>query len=92
MLHSRKFTFSARGISRAEIIRNDQTQHRIAQKLQRFVMKLPSLVLRPWRHLFVRPGAVRDGALQQGTVLKLVSENVFQGVEIRKFYSLFLQS
>jgi hypothetical protein len=34
---------------------------------------------------------VRDRALKQRAIFKLVSENGFESIEIRKFDSLFLQ-
>ena len=87
MLHAREFAFSAGRISFAEIVSDDQTQHGIAEKLECLVVKLARLIFRARRHLFVCPGAMRDGPLQQSAVLKLVRENGFQQVEVRKFES-----
>jgi hypothetical protein len=91
MLHARKLAFRAGGISLAEISGDDESQHRVAEKFERFVMELTRLVLGSGRDLFVRPRAMRDSPFQQGTVLKLVTEDRFQAVEIRKINSLRFQ-
>jgi hypothetical protein len=54
-------------------------------------MKLARLIFRSRRHLLVGPGSMRNSTLQQGSVLKLVRENGFQEIQIRKCNSLFLQ-
>ena len=91
MLHSREFTLSAGGIGPAKIGGNYQTQHGIAEKFERFVMELTSLIFRSRRYLFVGPGAMCYGALQESAIFKLVSENCFEEVEVRKCNPLFLQ-
>src|SRR6185503_5618919 len=91
MLHARQFAFRSGWISFAEVSGDDQTQNGIAEKLKRLVVELTRLVLGSGRDLFVRPRAMRDCSFQQGTILKLVTENGFQAVEIRKINSLRFQ-
>jgi hypothetical protein len=54
-------------------------------------MEPARLIFRARRNLFVGPGAMRNGTFQQGTVLKLVTENRFQQVKVRKCDPLCLQ-
>lgn len=91
MFHAREFTLSTGGISFAKIGRNYQPQHRIAEKFQCFIVELTSLVLGSGGNLFMGPGTMGDSAFQQRPIFKLVTENGFQEVKIRKFNSLFFQ-
>jgi hypothetical protein len=54
-------------------------------------MEPARLIFRTRRDLFVCPGAMSKGTFQQGTVLKLVRENRFQQVKVRKCDPLCLQ-
>lgn len=54
-------------------------------------MKLTRLILSARSNLLVGPGTMRDGSFQQRAILKFITENAFQEVEIRNFDSLFLQ-
>ena len=54
-------------------------------------MKFARLLLVAGRNFLVRPRTMRDGTFQQGTIVKLVTENGFQAVEIRKINSLRFQ-
>ncbi len=54
-------------------------------------MESARLIFRARRDLFMGPGAMRNRTFQQGTVLKLVAENRFQQVKVRKCDPLYLQ-
>ena len=54
-------------------------------------MKTACLIFRSGSDLFVRPGPMRDGPLQQRAVTKVVRKSRFEQVEVRKLNPLFLQ-
>ncbi len=54
-------------------------------------MEPARLIFRTGRDLFVGPGAMCNSTFEQGTVLKLVRENRFQQVKVRKCDPLYLQ-
>ena len=89
MLHSREFAFSATWIRVAKIIRNDQTQHRVAQKLERLVVKFTSLLFVSGRNFFVSPGTMSNGTFEQSTIVEVVSKNRLEEVEIRNRFGIF---
>ena len=82
MLHARKFTLCAGGIGIAQIVCNDQSEHRITEKLQRLVVKLTCGLLVSRRYLLVRPGAVSDRSFEQSTICEVISQNRFEEIEI----------
>ena len=82
MLHTRQLTFSPSRIRTAQIICHHQTQHGVAEKLERFVVKFARLVFVAGRNFLMRPGTVRDGPFEQSTIFKLVSQNGFEESEI----------
>src|SRR4051812_48732251 len=59
VLHPRQLTFARMRISLEEIVGDDQSEHRIAKELQRFVVQVARIFLRPRRNLFMRPRAMR---------------------------------
>ena len=61
----------------------DQPQHGLAYELQGCVMKAAGLFLGARRNPLMGPGAVRDGAFQQTTVLELVAEDFFKLLQVR---------
>ena len=73
------------------MIGNNQPQHRISEKLQSFVVQPPRLFFGSRRHLFVRPGTVRDRALKQRAVAEVVTQDSFQKVQIRNSFFDLLQ-
>ena len=83
MLHAREFALGTARIRIAKVIRHYQTQHRIAEKLERFVMQFTGVQFITGRNLFMGPRTVRDGPLKQCTITKLVSQNCFEEVQIR---------
>ncbi len=80
VLHARKLAFIGLRISPEEIVRNNQTQNRVTEELKRFVMQMPSGLGESWRHLLVRPRAVRHRLRQQIRIAKSIADYLFQRV------------
>src|SRR5205807_1562048 len=75
MLHARQFAFGGAWISAEEIFSNDQPQHRIAEKLHCLIVQVARLRAGAWRHLLVRPRAMRHGLRQQRRIAETIIEN-----------------
>jgi len=80
VLHARKLAFARLRIGFEEIIRDHQTQNRIAEELKRFVVQIPGVVRESRRHLFVRPGTMRHRLGQQIMIAESIADHFFQGV------------
>ena len=73
MFHARKLAFCNLRVRTAKKVRNNQSQNRVAEKLQRFVVQLPRLFFIAGGNLFVRPGPMSYGTLKQGSIAKIIS-------------------
>ena len=70
---SRQDAFGRRRITAEEPVRHDQSQHRVAQKLQPLIVLLQAP--------FVGKGAVGEGLLEQRAVLEPVAETRFESLD-----------
>ena len=60
----------------------NQPENRIAQKLQRLVMKHPRLMLISRSYLFMGPRSVSDSSFQQSAIAEVVGKDGLEEVEI----------
>jgi len=74
MLHARKFSLRDLRMSTAQIVRNNQSQYRVAEKLQCFVVQLSRLFLIARGDLFVRPGTMSHRTFEQSPIAKVISD------------------
>src|SRR5689334_1819743 len=89
MFHARQFPLRTRGVRAAQVIGDYQAQDGVAEKLERFVVKLACFPLVAGRHFFVCPGTMGDGAFQQSTIFEVISEDRFEEIEIRSRFGIF---
>src|SRR5690349_3828252 len=59
MFHARQLAFTRVRISSKKIVRHDQTEDRIAEELERFVVQIARVALRARRDLLMRPRPMR---------------------------------
>ena len=89
MLHARQLAFSTAGIRTAQIVCYDQSQNRVTEELERFVVQFASFELVAGRNFLMRPRAVRDGPFEQRAIVEFVSENRFEEIEIGNRFGIF---
>ena len=61
-----------------ELLGDRQPEHRIADEFEQFVLLLADFFLVAVGDVFICPRAMRDGAFEQGQVLKLIAEKTFE--------------
>ena len=82
MLHAREFTLSRVGISLKQIGGHNQTENGITEELERLVVKIARVALRPRGNLFVSPGTVSHRLRQQSLIAKAILQNLFQLIQV----------
>ena len=82
MFHPRQLALSGMRIRPKQIIRDQQPQHRISEKLERFIVHATGLRCGARRHLLVCPRTMRHRLCEQIAISKVIADDVFEVVEV----------